>query len=710
MTLSLRTALATGASLLALTSAAQAQSTADLYDLGTIVIDGIPNPSDPVPGYVATTAATATKTGTAILETQQSVSVITGEQIEDQGATTIGDTLGYTAGLTAQPYGTDPRFDAPTIRGFNGQDAQYLNGLRLMRDFGAPSFEIYSLERVEVVKGPSSALHGAGIPGGVINQIQKRAQFLSFGEVGAGVGNPKATEGFIDYNHAFSDTFGARITVVARESEEDVEELTNSRQYIGLATRWEPTAATRLEFLGSWQKDTPITPAGVPATMIGAFDDDDLRSFYAGDTEDHHSERDNLNLGLEFSHDLNSNWTIGGSYRYQKFDWDYTGFYINASSGNGGLDADGDTIYRGGNTTSEDSDTHNLDLRLTGRFDTGIVAHTLLVGLDARRYGVESETGFLNADPISFSNPSYNGANLTAPWYISGDDLTLEQIGLYAQDEMSFGNWRASLALRHDWTSQTGTTFTNFAGTSTIDQDDEATTGRAGISYVFANGVAPYLSYSTSFDPEIGTDNNGSPFKPTKGRQWEAGIKYQPTGFDGFFSAAVYDLRQENVKSAFTDANGIGDFRQEGEVLSRGFELEGSADLAEGWNIRGQYTWNMTEVLDGDNKGKQLANAPEHNASLWVNYSFGTDSPLSGLRLGGGVRYIGERYGDAANAYEMDAVTLYDLQTAYEITEDMEMSLNVTNLTDETYVANCGSFGCYYGDGRTVQARLTYKW
>ena len=287
MTQPIRAALVAGASLLALATAAAAQSTADLYDLGTLVVDGTADPSDPVPGYVATTAATATKTGTPILETQQSISVITGEQIEDQGATTLGDTLGYTAGLTAQPFGTDPRFDSPTIRGFNGQDAQFLNGLRLMRDFGAPAFEIYSLERVEVLKGPSSALYGAGIPGGVINQIQKRAQFLSFGELGVGVGDPKATEGFVDYNHAFSDIFAARVTAVARDSEGDVEELTNERSYLGLATRWAPVAGTQVEFLGSWLKDSPITPAGLPYDLVGEDDDEDLRSFYAGDPGDH---------------------------------------------------------------------------------------------------------------------------------------------------------------------------------------------------------------------------------------------------------------------------------------------------------------------------------------------------------------------------------------------------------------------------------------
>lgn len=708
MTSTLRLSYLASASLIALAGAAQAQSTADLFDLGEIVLEGEYDPSDPVPGYVATTAQTATKTGTPILETPQSISVITGEQIEDQGATNLGDTLGYTAGLLAQPFGTDPRFDSPTLRGFDGSNAQYLNGLRLLRDFGAPSFEIYSLERVEVLKGPASVLYGAGSPGGVINQVQKRAQFLDFGEAGLGFGDPKATEGFVDYNHAFSDTFAARVTAVARDSEEDVEELENSRQYLGLATRWEPTAQTSLQLLGSWMKDSPITPAGVPSGLVGVEDDEDLRDFYAGDPNDDESDRRTLNLGFELRHELNSDWTLDVGFRHQKFDWDYTSLYVSGVSG--------DTITRGGNVTSEDSFTQNLDSRLTGRVNTGAVAHTLLFGMDLRRYGIKDSTDFTGADGLSYSDPSYNGANLTAATYSQGNDLTLGQVGIYAQDELAYGDWRASLALRHDWASVEGTSFTDSDGSGAgaasytqVDQNDEATTGRVGLSYVFANGVAPYASYTTSFDPEIGTDYRGRDFEPTEGKQWEVGVKYQPLGFNGFFSAAIFDLTQTNI-TATVPGGAWNDYYQIGEAHSKGLELEGSVDLDSGWNLRGAYTWNATEQTEGDNKGNELPNAPEHSASLWANYDFAPGSQLAGLTLGGGVRYIGERYGDAGNLYDLDDVTLLDLQAAYAITEDMQLSVNVTNLADEAYVANCGSFGCFYGDGRTVQARLTYKW
>lgn len=699
---SLRFVLLASASMAFAPAALMAQSTADLIDLGTLTLEGAPDPTDPVAGYVADYAQTATKTSAPLLETPQSVSVITGEQIEDQGATTLGDTLGYTSGVTAQPYGTDPRFDSPTLRGFNASNGQYLNGLRILRELGAPSFEIYSLERIEVLKGPASVLYGAGIPGGVINQVQKRAHLTEFGEVGIGFGDPKATEAFVDANHVFSDTFAARVTAVGRDSEEDVEDLSNERKYLGLATRWTPTDQTDIQFLGSYQKDSPITPAGVPYGLVGVKSDEELRDFYVGDPTDDESERTTQNLGLEATHEFDNGWSVDLSYRQQQFDWDYTGFYVANSA------ASTDSIARGGINQSEESVTSNLDLRLRGNVQTGAISHDLLFGLDSRTYSLNETTEFMSADAIDFENPSYSGANLTAPWYIATKDLELTQQGIYAQDEMAWDNWRMSLALRHDQAEQSGTTWNNFGGTSDASQENEATTGRAGVTYVMPNGVAAFASFSTSFDPVIGTDIDGKKLDVTRGEMWETGVKYQPEGFKGSFQASYYEIQQYNL-TASTTRNGVSGLTQIGEAFSKGVELEGSVDLADGWNIRAAYAWNDATQTAGDNAGKELPNAPMHNSSLWVNYAF-DGGTFDGLTLGGGARYLGERYGDAANAYALDAVTLYDVQAAYEITDNAHVSLNVSNLTDEAYVANCGSFGCYYGDGRTVQARLTYKW
>ncbi len=504
----------------------------------------------------------------------------------------------------------------------------------------------------------------------------------------------------MDYNHAFSDTFAARFTSVVRDSEEDISELSNTRGYLGFATLWTPTRDTRLQFLGSYQQDNPITPPGAPFGLVGLVDADELREFYFGDPTDDRSDRTTVNLGFELEHRFESDWTLNAGFRYQNFDWDYRGFFVQNAVPNL------NTINRGAIDQFEESETYNLDLRLGRRFQTGAVDHDLLVGLDLRKYDVEDMTVFRSADSISFLNPVYNGANVGAATFIGSNDLKLEQIGLYAQDEMSFGNWRASLALRRDWANEKGTTFSSVVGTpQDVDQSDAATTGRAGLLYLFDNGVAPYISYATSFDPLIGTDVSANRLKPTKGKQWEVGVKYEPAGFDGFFSAAIFDLTQSNLTSAVT-----GGVEQFGEARSRGLELEASASITENWNIRAAYTYNETELTQGDNLGNEFPNAPEHFAGLWANYTFPKGTALEDLTLGGGARFIGNRFGDAENTFDLESVKLIDLQLAYKLTDDAHLSLNVTNVTDRTYLANCSGFGCRFGDGRTIQARLTYKW
>jgi len=692
----MRFSLFAGASFLALTAAAVAQEGGGSLELGPVVVTG----DALAAGFVAVEERTATKTETPLLETQQSVSVVTGDQIREQGAQTLGQALGYSAGILAEPFGADPRFDSPVIRGFEARESQYLNGLRLMRSIGAPSYEIYGLERVEVLKGPASALYGAGSPAGVINQVQKRARFEDFNEVGLGAGDPRDFQGYFDVNRATGETFAFRLTGIARDTEQDIEEITDTRGYIAGATRWLITPTTTLDLLGSYQKDDPITPAGLPYNV--ASDTRSRRDLYIGDPSFDDSDRRMANIGYELRQEIAGGWSLYQGLRYQSFDWDYRGFYTSGP-------AVDDTVTRGVIWQDEDTSTVNVDTRLQGQVATGAVAHDLLLGLDLRHYDDNTTTQFGSSSPFVIGDGSTRRAVVSEPWFTSVSDLKLDQIGVYAQDQLAWDKWRGTLSLRHDWARQKGTTFTNFAGATDVDEDDSKTTGHAGVSYVFDSGVAPYVSYSTSFDPELGVDISGRQLEPTEGKQWEAGVKYQPEGFDALITAAIYDLRQENVPVTVTEG-GITGTRQIGEVKSRGFELEGTAALDRGWDIRAAYAYNDAEQVGGVDDGKAPANTPENTGSLWLNYAFAENSPVSGLSLAGGLRYIGKRYGDNANLYEMDDVTVFDAAARYRFRNGAELAVNASNLTDKVYLANCATFGCYYGAGRSVVATLSYRW
>ncbi|WCR00942.1 TonB-dependent siderophore receptor [Paracoccus aestuarii] len=685
-----RPILIAGASLLALlTAPVLAEDSAEPTLLDGIVLTAASDATVQADGYVGAYAQSATKTDTPLAQVPQSVSVVTARQIADQGAQTLGQALGHTAGVLGQPFGADPRFDSPTLRGFEAGGSQYVNGLRQLRDLGAPAFETYGLQQVEVLKGPNSSLYGAGSPAGIINQVQKRAQDRDFGEVGLGLDSNGASQAFFDLNRAPDAVLSWRLTGIGRDSRTQIDELTNRRAYLGGALRWQPDGATTVDVIASQTTDAPITPPRVPFALTETEDGRTLRDRYFGEPAFDDSDRSMTNLGIEIDHQLDNGWTLSQGFRAERFDWTYTGHYVT------GLDADG-AVTRGANLQDESTRGVNLDTRLSNSVTTGAATHDLLLGLDIRQYDARTDTQFFAGQPIDARDPVFGALPGDAPFYSGSRDVTLDQIGLYAQDEITWDNWRAGLALRHDRTRITGT-----ENGARIDQSDSATTGRAGLGYVLASGVMPYASYSTSFDPTIGTDiETGRPLRPTTGRQWELGAKYEPAGFDGLISAAVYDLTQQNLVRNL----GEGQRRQIGEVRSQGIELEATAALTEGWDLRASYAHNRTEQRGGAEDGLQMPNAPRNLASLWLDRDFG-----QGLRAGGGIRHIGARQGDFANTVALDSVTLIDLAARYS-QGPIEASINLDNLTDEVYLAHCGSFGCSYGEGRSIAARIAYSW
>lgn len=698
-----RKALLAGASLLALAAApALSQTEPQTVDLDTIVVTATTHTTSQADGYVAEYNQSATKSDTPVARTPQSISVVTSQQIEDQNAQTLGQTLNYTAGVLGEPYGSDPRFDSPTIRGFEARGSQYVNGLRQLRYMGAPAYETYALQQVEVLRGPSSSLYGAGSPAGIINQVQKRAQSYDFGEIGLGFDSNGSKQVFFDVNSAARDDLSFRVTGIGKDHNTQIEDLGNERGYLGLAARWTPSDFTTVDFIASYTKDSPISPAGMPFELTGQGNDRYLRELYTGEPDWDRSDRTIFNLGYEFNHEMDNGWTVSQGFRYEKFDWEYYGHYVNGTA-NGGTE-----ITRGANRQVEHNTGISLDTRLAGEVVTGAATHSLLFGIDIRQYDADTTTEFYNAATggvgnLTWAAPVYGTHPNGTAWYTSTPAITQTQIGVYAQDELRMGRFSGSFALRYDWSKQEGTTYTNFAGAGTIDQADSALTGRAGVGYDVAAGTMVYANYSTSFDPEIGVDGSGNALKPTTARQYEIGVKYEPTAFRGLLTAAIYDLEQQDLTINLGGALGR---RQIGRVKSQGLEFEAVAELSRGLNLHASYAYNTTKVIEpgGANDGNVMPNAPEHLASIWLDKTFD-----NGFSIGGGARYVGARQGNLANTYALDGVTTVDLGVGYT-TGNMEASLNVGNVFDKVYLANCGSFGCYYGEGRTITAKVSYKW
>ncbi|KQU82618.1 ligand-gated channel [Ensifer sp. Root1252] len=684
------------------TAMAQQQSETKLE---AIVVKGDRDAGGPVEGYVAKSSRTASKTGTPLLETQQSVSVITHDEIEAQGAQTVGQALNYTPGVLGQPFGTDPRFDAPIIRGFDGRQVQFLNGLRMMRTAGAPAFEIYGLENIDVLRGPASVMYGQGNPGGIINMISKKPVFENFGEVGVQGGSYETIGGFFDFGGTLGEQsdFAYRLTGLGKNAAAQVDELDNDRYFIAPALTWQPDEDTKLTILASVQHDNPSTPSGLPPQYtLNATDFRLPRDFYVGNESFDRSSRTLANLGYEFEHRLSESWIFRQSFRYSDFNWDYQSLGMSTL----GLAADGRTLRRNATFQDEALNTVNIDNNLQGEFSTGDVDHTLLFGLDYRHFGNNVRTRFYQATPLDVRSPSYGEPiRLIAPTLDTTVDSELSQLGVYVQDELALGGWRATLGFRQDWTSSAGTSLNGLTRVSRpLDQDDHELAGRAGLSYIFDNGIAPYVSYSSSFEPVIGAGPDGRPFEPTSGEQVELGVKYEPTDWNGFFTAAAYDLKQKNVLRTIAGISS-----QIGEVNVRGLELEAVASITQGLDLRASYTYTDARIASGADDGNRVENVPEHMASLWANYTFQEGTALEGLGIGAGVRYVGQRYGNSANTFNLDSVVLADFALSFK-KNGYKASLNVQNVFDKDYVASCSSFGCYYGDGRTFMGKLTYSW
>jgi iron complex outermembrane receptor protein len=664
----------------------------------------------PVKGIVATRSATGTKTDTPLIETPQSVSVITADRMQQQAVTSLTDALGYTAGVRAGVYGVDTRFDWLTIRGFDN----YLPGIlvdgMLMRNnntWALWKVEPYGAERIEVLKGPPSVLYGQSSAGGTVNVVSKRPFDTPLNETEIRVGNHGRVEGLFDFSGPATQDGKVlyRLTGVVLDTDTQVDFTEQQRVFIAPALTWRPSTSTSLTLLGQYLKEDDIPNIGflpavgtlLPNPPYGKV----ARSFFTGEPDYDKFEQEQWAVGYLFEHRFDQVWQMRQNLRYREVNVDYKTVY-----GTGADAADSSILTRSAFTSDEKVAAFTTDNQLQADFVSGGVKHTLLAGLDYQHNKFGQRSGAGAAKSISMYSPVYGAAVTDPPLYLDAD-TTLKQTGVYVQEQARFGGgWVVTLGGRHDW-AETETDDHLFGGTTT--KKDEAFTWKGGILYHAANGLAPYYSYSESFFPLAGFDGvTGAPFEPETGQQHEVGIKYEMPGIRSLFTLAAFDITRQNYVT--TDNSFVS--RQIGEIRSRGVEFEATAELAKGLDLIGAYTWLPTfEIIksfEPTEVGKREATVPEHMASLWLHYRL-QDGPLAGFGFGGGVRYIGETFGDSINSELMTVpdFTLFDGVVDYE-TGDWRFAINMSNIADEETLTCWDT--CYYGAGRTTIASIRRRW
>ncbi|MGE8944093.1 TonB-dependent siderophore receptor [Leptospira interrogans] len=710
----------------------------------------------PVQGFVANQSATGTKTGTPLIETPQSISVVTRDQIEQQGAESVSDALHYTPGVIVDVRPAS-RYDIVNIRGLGNLQSfvHFQDGLKLQRglNFDVPVMDPYLLERIEVFRGPASVLYGQVGVGGLVNFVSKKPTDDPFGEIAVTFGTHVRKQVAFDFGGPVdrNGEFSYRLTGLARDTGTDIYGVDEERYAIAPSFTWRPSTSTTLTLLASYLNDPESSySVGVPALGSGLPSPNGKipHFFNPGDPAYDTFKREQTAIGYLFEHKFDPTWTVRQNFRYMNLDTTFAALQTSGLTGT--------NISRNKSLTINGVDTYAVDNQAEAKFATGVVKHTMLFGLD---YQFASANAALSgggpgaaAPTIDYLNPVY-GLSVARPAIATRNKSETDQLGIYAQEQVKIGNLVGVLGARYDWASYDFEQTTLASGqVSKTDQKDEAFTWRGGLLYHFDSGFSPYFSYSTSFEPITGTaiDYQGNPFKPTTGEQFEIGVKYQPPGVNAFITVSLFDIRLQDVLTTDTDhvyapppatsypcapnANTLCQ-TQTGEVRSRGIEIEARASLNDNLDIAAAYTYIDAEITKSDTtfpggiseKGKRPTAVPEHMAAIWAFYTF-HDGMLRGFGLGGGLRYMSETYGNRTNTWTVDPVFLVDAAARYDFGavstayEGYSLQLNATNLFDKEYLASCGQFGggfpateptnsgCYYGAGRNIMATLKYQW
>ncbi|HGX9509547.1 TPA: ferrichrome porin FhuA [Escherichia coli] len=708
----------------------------------TITVTAAPAPQESAWGPAATIAArqsaTGTKTDTPIQKVPQSISVVTAEEMALHQPKSVKEALSYTPGVAVGTRGASNTYDYLIIRGFaaDGQSQNnYLNGLKMQGNFYNDAvIDPYMLERAEIMRGPVSVLYGKSSPGGLLNMVSKRPTTEPLKEVQFKAGTDSLFLTGFDFSDALDDdgVYSYRLTGLARSANAQQKGAEEQRYAIAPAFTWRPNDKTNFTFLSYFQNEPETGYYGwLPkeGTVEPLPNGKRLPTDFNEGAKNNTYSRNEKMIGYSFDHEFNDTFTVRQNLRFaqnkvsQKSVYGYGMcsdplYSSNPSSSpcaNVPQSQWGHTLTRQYVIDNEKLENFSVDTQLQSKFATGSVDHTLLTGVDFMRMRNDIDSWFGYAGSVAPSD-IYNldrsdfdfGAhpNPSGPYRVL---LKQKQTGLYVQDQAQWDKVLVTLGGRYDWADQSS--FNRDYGNKS-ERDDKEFTWRGGVNYLFDNGVTPYFSYSESFEPASQTDANGDLFAPSKGKQYEVGVKYVPEDRPIVVTGALYQLTKTN--NLMADPNGSLFSVEGGEIRARGVELEAKAALSASVNLVGSYTYTDAEyTTDTNYKGNTPAQVPKHMASLWADYTF-FDGPLSGLTLGTGGRYTGSSYGDPANSFKVGSYTVVDALVRYDLARvgmaGSNVALHVNNLFDREYVASCfNTYGCFWGAERQVVATATFR-
>ncbi|WP_323118194.1 TonB-dependent siderophore receptor [Burkholderia alba] len=673
---------------------------------------------DDTVGLVARRSRTGTKTDTALNEIPQTINVVTAQQMEMTGATDINQAFRYIPGFSS--YGTDNRSDwYAALRGFT--PTVFVDGLQVPNTLNLSSWRVdpYMIDTINVLRGPTSVLYGAGDPGAIVDVQSKLANGERIREAQVQIGNYARKQFSLDVGDKIDKdgTLSYRFVGVARDGNSLTGPHADQRVAIAPSVRWQPNASTSLTVSATYLQDWGDAASNfLPAqgTVLPNPNGPISPDLYTGIPGYSDYRKKQWSVGYQFEHKLDPVWTFRQNTKLMHLSLD------NRAIWGGGLD-DSDptqrTLTRYAGLFQLNYSRFDIDNQAQAKFRTGPLEHTLLFGFEYNRQSTTDSEWSALAPSLNLYNPVYTPittAIFSGPNSYGHADLKtrMNAFGLYAQDQVKWQRWVLTLGGRQDWVNIRQDD--REAGTQNA-QNNHAFTGRVGLTYLGDYGLSPYVSYSTSFNPVMGVRIYGGGLaQPTKGRQIEAGLRWQPPGKNLMLNAAIYQINQTNVVTTNLDLDPTGTTSiQTGEVRSRGIELSAVGNVTRELSVIAAYVYqDVKNVKANDNSLNNWpvdVPRPRQMASLWADWTWRT-GPLAGFGLGGGVRYQSSVAGAADNLLSVASYTLYDAALHYEM-RNWRFALNGTNLFNRRYVSGCQSVNtCFYGNERTVLATAKYNW
>jgi catecholate siderophore receptor len=676
--------------------------------------------------------ASSPKYTAPLVDTPRSVTVIPQQVLKDTGALNMQDALRTVPGITfGAGEGGNPQGDRPFIRGFDAQGDTYLDGVR---DTGSQSREIFAVENIEVSKGPNSAIGGRGAAGGSINLVSKKAHLGNSFDGGFTWGSDQTQRYTLDGNYQFSDTAAGRLNLMSHESNVAGRDKVDYDRWgiapslaFGLGT----DTRVNLDYYHLESNDTP--DSGVPYTIPTGgsaartksnpdkpYAGGDHSNFYGLDRDFRKGRTDTATFAIE--HDLSDSLTIKNTLRHGSSMQDYILTQPDDSKGN----VNNGSLWRRANTRVSNTETTTNQTDLFGNFYVAGFKNSFSTGVEYTReesqkssYNVNTDTTPRTSAVTTNCNPGLIGAasgynctslsnpNPNDPWNgaisrnYAGTDTQANTYALYVFDTLELNEqWLVNMGLRYDHFDTDYKTY-NAAGTTTSKGDDtsEFVTGQFGVVYKPAENGSIYASYATSATPPgntLGEGQEGNPLggtpdrsgnllssdmEPETTKNYEIGTKWDLLNDRLSLTADIFRTEKENARVQVDTTS----YENAGKTRVQGVELSASGKITDKWQVFAGYAFMDSEQVDGGplgraNDGNELPNTPKNSASLWTTYQV---TPK--LTIGGGAFYVDDVYGSVANTTMVDSYVRYDAMAAYKLTKNVDLQLNVQNLTNETY-------------------------